>query len=630
MQQTLKHLFLCASITLLAACGSQDSANNDVAGVNTALDVTKTVASSVDSGTQNTDASLGSSLINSLAQLYPNGQLPANRADQAAQDRAQTPAALKLTAETAPSQSIQAQSQLIQPQAVAADYQPVQRVQNTTLYGAYFFSIFPSEIATALATNPNWVLEGPAFLASLSPGVDLHPVHRFRNLINGSYLYTIFDSERADIVANYSATFTYEGIAWYARQTQTQAPGWSALYRFRNITNNTYLFTAYESEKNNIVANFSSVFVLEGIAYYVRQAAPAVGVSPLALGDSHTCALKNDGTVNCWGWNPFGQLGDGTTTDRTTPTTVPGLTGVVALATGEVHTCALKTDGTVSCWGRNTSGQLGDGSLVDRTSPVSVTGLTGVTALEAGGSFTCALKTDGTVRCWGRNTWGQLGDGTTTNRTTPTAVLGLTGVADLAVGFAHTCALKNNGTVSCWGLNTEGQLGDGTKTNRNGPTAVIGLTGVASLSAGEYHSCALKNEGTASCWGFNSTGQLGDGTTMNRTSPVIVTGLTGLSSITAGGFHTCALKNDGTVNCWGYNGYGQLGDGTTANKTSATPVPGLGNVAYINTGYYHTCALKNDGTASCWGSNFDGHLGDGTKTDRPSPTAVAGGAVYWK
>jgi hypothetical protein len=159
-------------------------------------------------------------------------------------------------------------------QATAADYQPVKRVQNTTLYGAYFFSIYPTEITTALATNPNWRLEGPAFWASLATGTDLYPVHRFRNKTNGSYLYSIYETERADIAANYAATFEYEGVAWYARQTP--ATGWSALYRFRNKTNGTYLFSAYESEKDAIVATYPDVFALEGIAYYVRQDAPIV------------------------------------------------------------------------------------------------------------------------------------------------------------------------------------------------------------------------------------------------------------------------------------------------------------------------------------------------------------------
>ena len=278
----IKHLLIYTSIALLAACGAQESANTDkntdAAGVNIASTDTINVADNV----VPVESSSDTKLLTSLAATYLGGQLPAERAAQAAADLLQNPAALKLTAGTASvadiglSPQITAQSgtqtQLIQAQASSADYQPVQRIQNTTLYGAYFFSIYPGEVTTALATNPNWRLEGPAFWASLATGTDLHPVHRFRNKTNGSYLYSIYETERADIATNYAATFEYEGVAWHARQTT--AIGWSALYRFRNKTNGTYLFSAYESEKDAIVATYPDVFALEGIAYYVRQDAP--------------------------------------------------------------------------------------------------------------------------------------------------------------------------------------------------------------------------------------------------------------------------------------------------------------------------------------------------------------------
>ena len=270
-------IYSCIALStfLLAACGSQEGKNIDAAGTNTALTATKSIAkdtSSTEASAGNANTAFNSPLLTSLAQLYPNGQLPAERVAQSTQDLAQNPTALLLTS-AAPS-TIKPQRTVgdLQPQALSADYQPVQRVQNTTLYGAYFFSIYPTEVATALATNPNWAREGPAFWASLATGTDLYPVHRFRNKTNGSYLYSIYDTERADIAANYSATFEYEGVAWNARQTS--ATGWSALYRFRNKTNGTYLFSAYESEKDAIVATYPDVFALEGIAYYVRQDAP--------------------------------------------------------------------------------------------------------------------------------------------------------------------------------------------------------------------------------------------------------------------------------------------------------------------------------------------------------------------
>ena len=155
---------------------------------------------------------------------------------------------------TALSSQIQAQAL---PQASTAIFSPVTRIQNTSLSGSYFFTIYNLERNAALASHPNWDEEGTAFWASTVADTGLSPVHRFQNKLNGSYLYTIYDTERTDIVANYAATFTYEGPAWYAKQTQSA--GWSPLYRFRNLTNGTYLFSANEAEKDSIVANCHKV-----------------------------------------------------------------------------------------------------------------------------------------------------------------------------------------------------------------------------------------------------------------------------------------------------------------------------------------------------------------------------------
>jgi alpha-tubulin suppressor-like RCC1 family protein len=165
-------------------------------------------------------------------------------------------------------------------------------------------------------------------------------------------------------------------------------------------------------------------------------------VTQIAGGWQHSVALRSDGTVAAWGANNYGQLGDGTTTNSTTPVQVAGLTTVTQIAAGTTgdHTLAVRSDGTVAAWGANNSGQLGDGTTTNRTTPVTVSGLSDVTRVSAGGAHSVAVRSDGTV-AWGANYYGQLGDGTTINRTTPVIVPGAGAVTHVAAGSAHTMAI---------------------------------------------------------------------------------------------------------------------------------------------------------------------------------------------
>src|SRR3954467_9325232 len=294
-------------------------------------------------------------------------------------------------------------------------------------------------------------------------------------------------------------------------------------------------------------------------------------------GIEYSCALLADGTVWCWGTNFVGQLGDGTIGGGSAvPKAVQNLSNVVALASGGFHNCVILSDRTVECWGRNQDGQLGNGNnTTDAGTPQPVSGLTGVVALASGGYHTCALLTDASVRCWGRNDRGQVGDGTSTSASTPVVVSGLSNAASLSGGLYHTCALVGDGTVQCWGQNDNGQIGN-TLPFSSTPVTVSGIANAIALSSGVFHSCALFADGTAKCWGSNSNGQLGNGTTANSSSPVSVTGLSGAINITAAGLHTCAIMPDRSARCWGANMYGQLVHGTTADEWTPVGVNGTG------------------------------------------------------
>jgi alpha-tubulin suppressor-like RCC1 family protein len=324
-------------------------------------------------------------------------------------------------------------------------------------------------------------------------------------------------------------------------------------------------------------------------------------VSPLsaapttvAAGDGHACALLSDGTVECWGDNTWGQLGTdpNATSNTLTPVAVAGLKNVIALAAGAVHTCALISGGTVECWGSNDFGELGNGTATkcndsDKCSakPVPVSNLSNVTAIAigadagTGADHSCALLTDGTVECWGYNVDGDLGNGAVTNAgvAKPGAVTGVAGAVAVTARSGGGCALLSGGGVQCWGSDGQGQLGNG-KTNTS-PTAVAvsNLTDAIALSVGSTANsvCAVRSNGTGVCWGDNGNGQLGGGLSTSSVSktPIPITGLTNLIAVGVGSYHACALLATGAIDCWGSDGANELANATAALNDNPTPLP---------------------------------------------------------
>ena len=338
----------------------------------------------------------------------------------------------------------------------------------------------------------------------------------------------------------------------------------------------------------------------------------------------HSLALLSDGTVKAWGSNSNGQLGNGATTQSTTPVTVSGLSNVISVTTGVYHSLALLSDGTVKAWGSNSNGQLGNGATTQSTTPVTVSGLSNVISVAGNYYHSVALLADGTVRAWGYNAFGQLGNGTTTQSTTPVTVSGLSNVSNIETGLYDSLALLSDGTVKAWGYNAYGQLGDGTTIQRTLPVSVVGLTNAVGVGGGYQSSMALLSDGTVKAWGYNGNGQLGNGTTINSLAPVVVSGLSNVTSIAGNYYHNMALLSDGTVKTWGYNTYGQLGDGTTIQRTLPVTVSGLSNVTSIDAGIFHSVALLADGTVRTWGYNSNGQLGNGLTTNSNVPVTVTG------
>jgi len=298
-------------------------------------------------------------------------------------------------------------------------------------------------------------------------------------------------------------------------------------------------------------------------------------VKSVALGIYHTCAILNDDSMKCWGYNGEGQLGIGSTTNATTPQTVNLGSGktVKSIGLGDYHTCAILNDDSIKCWGYNQSGQLGNNSTSNASTPQPVVLGQAAKSVTLRLAHTCAILNDNSVKCWGWNGHGQLGIGSTTNALTPQPVILGQTAKSIALGNIHTCAILNDDSIKCWGYYGWGQLGTGNFSNTSTPQPVVNLGQTAkSVTLGYFHTCAILNDDSMKCWGSNYEGQLGNGSTLNSPTPQPVNLGQNAKSIALGQYHTCAILNDDSVKCWGNNSNGQLGIGSYSNASTPQPV----------------------------------------------------------
>ena len=341
----------------------------------------------------------------------------------------------------------------------------------------------------------------------------------------------------------------------------------------------------------------------------------------IATGGRHSIVLCSDSTIRSWGYNGYGQLGNGNIMEQHSGVPVVNLSQVKQVAGGLFHSIFVKSDGTVWTSGRNNNGPLGDGTNIDKSFAVQVIGLNEVIQAAGGGEHSLFLKNDGTVWACGLNGSGQLGDGTNVSKNVPVQIMGLSDIVQVAAGAEFSLFLKSDGTVWACGHNGFGQFGNSSNASKNRPVLITGLTEIVHISAGEWHSLFVKKDGSVFSAGRNHYGQLGDGSIIDKNVPVQIIGLSDIIQADAGGIHSVFVKRDGTVwSCGlnsGGNNDGQLGDGTKVDRSNPVQIInswGTGKIIYAVATREHSLFLHEDGSIWACGRNNYGQLGYGSFT----------------
>ena len=348
----------------------------------------------------------------------------------------------------------------------------------------------------------------------------------------------------------------------------------------------------------------------------------------IAAGEDHTCAIQSDGSVRCWGEGDNGRLGNGGTANKNTPTATSSLGSgrtAIDITAGGDHTCAVLDNGSVACWGLNNYGQLGDGTTTNRQTPTQTLSLgRPAVAVEAGMHVTCALLDNGSVSCWGRNHAGQLGRGYTNStndlhQRTPGLTLPMPGghpVVALDISHYMVCGVLSNGSIACWS-----QYGGGNTPSLK--TFFDSSNPAVDIATGRYSGCATMENGSVTCWG---TGWLGTGGSSQSANPGVIwpnlgSGRTAVE-VEIGRKHRCALLDDDSVKCWGDDQYGQMGNGAgQSNKNTPNSVTFSSNLGLhsMSAGHWHTCIATKTNEIYCWGDGAYSKLGDGSSNNNQIP-----------
>ena len=334
----------------------------------------------------------------------------------------------------------------------------------------------------------------------------------------------------------------------------------------------------------------------------------------VSCGQYHTVAVRSDGTLWAWGYNASGRLGDGTTTNRSSPVQIGTANNWATVSCGYSFTTAIRSDGTLWAWGANDYRQLGDPalSLSGATNPVRIGSESNWSKVSCGYLHSEAIRNDGTLWAWGYNVSGQLGDGSSLDRSSPLQIGSATWTS-VVCGYRYTVAVRSDGTLWGWGDNSSGQLGDGTRTQRTSPVQSGSSTNWASVACGNTHTLAIKNDHTLWGSGWNQAGELGAGTNVQSYAGLVRIGsATNWNTVGCGSSHTMAINSNGTLWTTGDNSNGQLGNGTNTNLMNPVPIGPMNECIAAASGQFHAAAVKRDGTLWTWGYKSYAQLGDGT------------------